>query len=50
LLAALPSAPGRGSSGCGLDRGPGPLAALRLPQRESFRSPGLAKLGRVADS
>ena len=38
-----------GSPGCGLDRAPGPLASLRLPQRESFRSPGLAKLGRVAD-
>ncbi len=25
------------------------FAALRLPQRKSFRSPELAKLGRVAD-
>ena len=28
---------------------PWPLAPLRLPQRKSFRSPGLAKLGRVAN-
>ncbi len=34
----------------GLDHEPGPHAALRLPQRASFRSPGLAKLGRVANS
>jgi hypothetical protein len=30
--------PARGSAGCGLDHEPGPLAPLRLPQRESFRS------------
>src|SRR5262249_40576777 len=31
-----------------LDRDPDPRAALRLPQRESFRSVNFAKLGRVA--
>jgi hypothetical protein len=33
----------------GLDRSPDPLAALRLPQRVSFRSMTVAKLDRVAN-